>query len=153
MKITLLVVGKTDVAYIRAGMEDYLSRLSHYARVTVGELAPGKGSPPEVKRSEGRGILDACMPGDALILLDEKGEHFTSREFSAALQKQMNASPKRIVFVIGGAFGFSDEVYKRSNRSFALSKLTFPHQLVRLIFLEQLYRAFTILRSEGYHHD
>jgi len=112
-----------------------------------------KLSPEELKKKEGEMILSKIENGDVLILLDENGKNFSSREFSKVIEQQMVNATKHLFFLIGGAFGFSDEVYQRANQKISLSKMTFSHQLVRLVFAEQLYRAFTIIKGEKYHHD
>lgn len=156
MKIILLLTGKTTDAWVQAGLGEYEKRLKHYAdfqSVILPEVKAGKLSTEQVKKLEADSILqfiDAC---DQLILLDENGKMHTSRQFSAQLQKWLNAAPKRLIFVIGGAFGFSDEVKARANGTLSLSPMTFTHQMVRPFFAEQLYRAFTILRGEKYHND
>ncbi len=156
MKIKLITIGKTDESYLKDGIEKYLVRLKHYVSfeiMIVNDLKLGSKTTTELqKEMEGKVILEKISPNDYLILLDEKGEENNSVNFSNYLQKRMNAG-NDIIFVIGGPFGFSDEVYVRSNAKIALSKLTFSHQMVRLFFVEQLYRAFTILKGEKYHHQ
>ena len=156
MKITLLVVGKTADKHLDALIGDYCGRLTHYApfelRVIPELSGKGKVSQDVQKKQEGELILKAVSASAALILLDERGEQFRSMEFANYLQKQMS-SGRDIVFVVGGPFGFSKEVYDRANGMISLSKMTFSHQMVRLFFVEQLYRACTILRGESYHHE
>lgn len=135
----------------------YIQRLKHYAPTVWTELPDPrrspKTSPAEVKRIEGDLFLKQLLPGDHLVLLDENGRSYRSTEFAGQLQKWLNASPKRLVFLIGGPYGFSEEVRNRAASSLSLSPMTFSHQIVRPLFLEQLYRAFTILRNEPYHHE
>ncbi|MCQ2136909.1 MAG: 23S rRNA (pseudouridine(1915)-N(3))-methyltransferase RlmH [Bacteroidales bacterium] len=157
MKITLITVGKTDVKWVKEGMDLYLSRLVHYGRCSVVEIPQLKNvsalSKEEIKSKEGELILKNVRPGDELILLDEHGKERTSIEFSKWLESRLASGGNDLVFVIGGAYGFSEEVYKRSDSMISLSRMTFSHQMVRAIFLEQLYRAFTIMRGEPYHHE
>ncbi len=157
MKIKLIVIGKTDEAFLDEGIEKYLKRLKHYHSVefiVIPDLKQaGKYTADKLKEAEGKLILGKVQEGDHLILLDEKGKSFTSQEFAAFLQKKLNAVTTNLVFAVGGAFGFSPEVYARANDKISLSKMTFTHQMVRLFFFEQLYRGFTILRGEKYHND
>ena len=156
MKICLLTVGKTDTGWVREGLETYTSRLGRYVRFSVKEIPELKNasslSKAQVKDKEGSLILASIGPKDMVILLDEHGKEYTSVEFAKEVER-FTASGKNIVFVIGGAYGFSDEVYNRSDRKVSLSKMTFPHQMVRTVFTEQLYRAFTIIKGEPYHHE
>ena len=153
MKIKLIQVGKTDEKHIAEGVDIYLGRLKHYLTFEIITVNPSKSRvATDAKKEEGALILSKAA-GEPLILLDEKGEEYSSVEFSKFLQKKMNSGVKSIVFVIGGAYGFSDEVYKAAERKIALSKMTFSHQMVRLFFTEQLYRAMTILKGERYHHE
>jgi 23S rRNA (pseudouridine1915-N3)-methyltransferase len=156
MKIKLVVVARTDADYLKAGLDVYLSRLKHYVSFEYIELPglrqAGKMTSSEMKIKEGEVLLKQVDSSGILVLLDEQGKEYTSVGFSEFLQQQMNSGAKTLVFVIGGAYGFSDEVYKRAKFKVALSRLTFSHQMVRLFFAEQLYRAFTILKGEGYHH-
>lgn len=133
-------------------MRIYIARLSHYCKFNLVEVESGKGDESQIRKKESESILKRVGEKDVLALLDEKGKEFSSVEFAKTVSHYQNISTKNLVFVIGGAYGFSDEVYKRANLKMALSKMTFPHQLVRIIFLEQLYRAFTILKGEKYHH-
>jgi len=156
MKIIFLVVGKTNENWIALGIAEYLKRLKHYTAFQLEEIADvkvGKRSAEEVKKLEGEAILKYIEPSDKVILLDENGRQHSSRQFAGELQKWMNASPKRIVFIVGGAFGFSQEVIQQAEAKLSLSKLTFTHQMIRPFFVEQLYRAFTILKGEKYHND
>ena len=157
MNITLLTVGKTDVPWVAEGMEVYASRLKHYVPFAVKELPHLKGvsslSPAEVKSRESELILKALRPSDQVILLDEKGRSFRSVEFASFLEGKMARSSSDLVFVVGGAYGFSDAVRSRADGIISLSPMTFSHQMVRVIFLEQLYRAFTILNGHPYHNE
>lgn len=157
MKITLLTVGKTDKAWVREGMDIYMSRLSHYVKFAVNEIPELKNvsalSKDEIKSREGELILKNVRNEDFVILMDEHGKEYTSVEFAKVLEKRLSGSSSDMVFVIGGAYGFSQEVYVRGNAKISLSKMTFSHQMVRAIFVEQLYRAFTIMRGEPYHHE
>ena len=156
MKITLLLTGISDDKDLAPVIDRYVKRLAHYGPFEVQELkAPkqfAKLATDELKKEEGKLILEAVGPQDTVVLLDERGKHYTSPDLAAQLQKWMNMGGKRIVFIVGGAFGFTDEVYQRADHRLALSSLTLTHQMVRLFFVEQLYRAFTILRNEKYHH-
>ncbi len=156
MQVKLIALGKTIKNYLIEGEQEYEKRLKHYIRfeeVIIPELKKVKNlSESEIKEKEGALILGKLEASDYLVLLDEKGKEFNSVGFSDFLQKQLNSGVKTVVFVIGGAYGFSDEVYKRSNQKVALSQMTFSHQMVRMIFKEQLYRGFTILKNEPYHH-
>lgn len=156
MKIYLMTVGKTDTPFVREGMGVYESRLKHYVQFERIELPDIKNSSSlkqeQIKTLEGEMILKQVDRGDTLILLDESGETLSSVELAKFLEMKQIAGVKSLKFVIGGAFGFSEEVYKRATGMISLSRMTFPHQLVRVIFLEQLYRAFTIIRGEKYHH-
>jgi 23S rRNA (pseudouridine1915-N3)-methyltransferase len=156
LKIRIIAIGKTSQDYLRTGQDVYLKRLAHYTSVEYKEFPdPGqKGSTPELlKLKEGELILKQIKPDDVLILLDEKGQEYSSREFAGMLQKRMNAGTKSIVLVIGGAFGFSKTVYDRADLQLSFSRMTFSHEMIRIFLLEQLYRAFTILKGENYHHD
>lgn len=156
MKIKLIVIGKTDEKYLIEGIEKYKKRLKHYVTfelIVLNDVKVGKKTNVVLqKEQEGRLILEKINTNDYLILLDEIGEEYTSVGFSKYIQKRMN-SGNDIVFVIGGPFGFSQELYNRSQAKISLSKLTYSHQMVRLFFTEQLYRAFTILKGEKYHHQ
>jgi 23S rRNA (pseudouridine1915-N3)-methyltransferase len=156
MKIQLLFTGKTRFSFIREGIEEYRQRLVHYADFQIRELPEFKnsGSWPEkkVKVEEAKTILKAIDNRDYVVLLDERGQHMDSPAFAGFLEKQQQRSFRIMQFVIGGPYGFAGEVYQRANLELSLSKMTFSHQLVRLIFLEQLYRANTIIRGEPYHH-
>lgn len=156
MNIKLIVVGKTDVPYLQTGLDEYIGRLKHYCDfecVVIPALKnAGRMSPDEVKTKEGELILRQLEKVDQVVLLDEHGREYTSVGFSEYLQKQMNAGVRTLAFVVGGAFGFSPAVYAAAQSRMSLSQMTFNHQMVRLFFLEQLYRAHTILRHEKYHN-
>lgn len=157
MKITLLTVGKTDKDWVRQGMDIYISRLKHYIPFSVVEIPELKNvsslTKDQIKTREGELILKNVRPADDLILMDEKGKQYTSVELAKVIQDKISYAGKDMVFVIGGAYGFSDAVYQRADSRISLSKMTFSHQMVRAIFVEQIYRAFTIMRGEPYHHE
>jgi len=157
MKITLLTVGKTDKDWVKQGMDIYVSRLKHYIPFSITEIPELKNvsalSREQIKAKEGELILKNVKPADNLVLLDERGKEYSSVEFAKVLQDKINYEGKDIVFVIGGAYGFSEDVYRRANSRMSLSRMTFSHQMVRAIFAEQLYRAFTIIKGEPYHHE
>ncbi len=156
MKIKLIQIAKTDETYIQQGFDKYATRIKKYIdfdSVVIPALkATSSLTTDQQKKKEGELLLDKIGTSDFLVLLDERGKEFTSREMAAQLQKRMNAGIKTLVFVIGGPYGFSEEVYARANDKWALSRLTFSHQMVRLFFAEQLYRSFSILGNEPYHH-
>ena len=157
MKVVLVVIGKTDEAYLRTGIEKFENRLKHYLPYEMQVIPDLKNtknlSTSQQKTMEGQLILQTFRPGDHIVLLDEKGKEYRSVDFAGMLEKQMLAGLKRLVFVIGGPYGFSDEVYAKANGKISLSKMTYSHQMVRLIFAEQVYRAMTILKNEPYHHE
>lgn len=157
MKITLLTVGKTDVKWVKEGLDLYVSRLSHYAPFQVREIPELKNvsalDREQIKVREGELILKSLRPSDEVVLLDEGGRELRSVEFASWLEERFSRGSRDIIFVIGGAYGFSKEVYARADSKLSLSKMTFSHQMVRTIFAEQLYRAFTIMRGEPYHHE
>ena len=157
MKITLLVIGKTDSAYLTEGINEYAKRLNHYINFdieVIPDLKKNRNLNTELQKiQEGELILLKKLPGKELHLFDEKGKMFTSKEFAGFLEKKMASGLKELVLVIGGPFGFSSKVYETANSKISLSKLTFSHQMVRLMCVEQIYRAFTILKGEPYHHD
>ncbi len=156
MRITLLCMGKTDFGFIREGIALYRERMKRYinfALVEIPDKKKGEMSREEWMKREGEQILSQVDGTDYLVLLDERGKQMNSQEFSGFVGMKMSQSVKHLVFVIGGAYGFSPEVNKRANAKISLSSLTFSHQLVRLVFMEQIYRAFTILKGEPYHHD
>lgn len=156
MKSELILVGKTnDKLYIN-GIKDYVERLSHYLPFSVSTIPAIKNTrnltEEQQKQAEGELILQHIQPSDTVVLLDEHGIERTSMEMASWLQKRMQTA-RRLIFVIGGPYGFSADVYSRGNEKISLSKMTFSHQMVRLIFVEQMYRACTILRGESYHHE
>lgn len=157
MKIKLLAIGKTDNPQLIKLIDEYQNRLKHYIKFELEIIADLKNakkiSEIQQKEKEGELILSKLQKTDHLILLDEKGQHFTSIEFSKYLQKKMNMGLKRLVLVVGGPYGFSESVYKKSIGKIALSKMTFSHQMIRLFIVEQLYRGFSILKNEPYHHE
>lgn len=157
MNIKLLTIGKTDDKNLKTLIEHYQKRLSFYVKFDLEVIPDIKNvknlSESQQKEKEGELILSKIAPADVLILLDEKGKSFTSVGFSDYLQKKMNAGIKTLVFVIGGPYGFSDAVYQKAKGKISLSEMTFSHQMVRLFIIEQIYRAFTILRNEPYHHQ
>jgi 23S rRNA (pseudouridine1915-N3)-methyltransferase len=156
MKITLYAIGKTDDPHIIALTDIYVKRLKHYINFTfeiIPDIKNAKNlSESQQKSKEGDEILKKLQPSDFLILLDEKGKTFNSENFALFLQKKMNSGLKNLVFVIGGPYGFSDTMYARATSKISLSSMTFSHQMVRLFFIEQLYRGCTILKNEPYHH-
>ena len=157
MKILLLTVGNTDKSYMKEGIDDYVKRLSFYipfeTRV-IPDLKNRSTLSVELQREkEGQLILNQIVSGDIVILLDERGTEFSSVEFSKWIEKKMIAGTRQLVFVIGGPYGFSKMVYQRSDFKISLSQLTFSHQMVRMIFVEQVYRAMTIIKNEPYHHE
>jgi len=157
MKIKLLAIGKTDDKNLQTLIETYQNRLKHYINFEIEIIPDLKNvknlSEAQQKEKEGTLILKILNATDVLILLDEKGKEFRSVDFSQFLQKKMNTGIKQLVLVIGGPYGFSEAVYKKSQGKISLSKLTFSHQMIRLFIVEQIYRAFTILKNEPYHHE
>jgi 23S rRNA (pseudouridine1915-N3)-methyltransferase len=157
MRITLLLVGKTDTGWLQSAVDIYSQRLSHYIRFSLVEITPPKNtrqlSPPQLKEAEGKLMLKYFEDADQVILLDERGKSYTSETFAEWLQKRMNIGTRHLLFVVGGAYGFSEEVYAAAHGKLALSQMTFSHQMIRVFFTEQLYRAFTILRNEPYHNS
>lgn len=157
MKITLLTIGKTEDKYLLEGIEIYLKRLKHYITFRILEIPELKGtknlSQEQQKSKEAELIFKNINSTDHVILLDENGQELSSKQFSVFLNKKMVGGQQHLVFVVGGPYGFSDDIYKRSNEKISLSKMTFSHQMIRLFFTEQLYRAYTILKGEPYHHD
>ena len=157
MNIKLIAIGKTDNKNLQTLIDDYSKRLSFYIKFELEIIADIKNvknlSESQQKEKEGELILSKLNQTDQLILLDENGTNFSSIEFSDYLQKKMNTGIKTLVFVIGGPYGFSDEVYKKALGKISLSKMTFSHQMVRLFVIEQVYRGFTILKNEPYHHQ
>ncbi len=157
MKTTLILVGKTTDKHIAALIDDYTSRLQHYApfeMTVIPELKNTKSlSEQQQKQAEGELILRQLQPSDHVVLLDERGKTFRSVELAAWMTKKQQAAQRRLVFVVGGPYGFSEDVYRRANEQLSLSPMTFSHQMVRLVFVEQLYRAHTIIKGEPYHHE
>lgn len=156
MKVTLLVVGKTTFPFVEKGITEYADRLIHYTSFTLHTVEAVKKTSSvtteQVKQKEGEYILRKINASDFLVLLDDKGKAFDSVGFAAQLEK-WQVQTKSLVFVIGGAYGFSDAVYQRAQAKLSLSPMTFSHQIIRVIFLEQLYRAYTIIKGEPYHHE
>jgi len=157
MKILLLTIGKTSEKYLIEGITQYQKRLKHYTQFEILEILNIKNaknlSNTELMKKEGKLILKQLQISDHLVLLDDKGKDFTSHKFAEKLQNWMLSRKKRLVFLVGGAYGFSEEVYARGNEKLSLSKMTFSHQMVRLFFVEQIYRGYTILNNEPYHHQ
>ncbi len=157
MNIKLIAIGKTDNKSLQTLIDDYTKRLSFYIKFELEIIPDIKNvknlSESQQKEKEGEMILSKLTPTDQLILLDENGSTFSSMKFADYLQKKMNSGVKTLIFVIGGPYGFSEEVYKKAQEKVSLSEMTFSHQMVRLFFIEQLYRGFTILRNEPYHHQ
>ncbi|MDE6835332.1 MAG: 23S rRNA (pseudouridine(1915)-N(3))-methyltransferase RlmH [Muribaculaceae bacterium] len=157
MEIVLLTVGKTTIDFVLDGIAEYTKRLKHYIPYSIQMLPDIKKaaslSVERQKEAEGEMIISKLLPGDHVILLDERGKEYSSMEFATFLEKQMVAGRKRLIFVVGGPYGFSREVYDRADGKISLSKMTFNHEMVRLFFTEQVYRAMTILRGEPYHHE
>lgn len=157
MKISLLVVGKTVHSYLNQGIDEYTKRISRYCPFSIQYIADAKTtkslSQEQQKQLEGDNIAAALDKSDYVVLLDEHGKEFTSVDFSTYIERKMQSVPKRLVFIIGGPYGFAKEIYGRANEKISLSKMTFPHDLIRLVFTEQLYRAFSIIHHEPYHHE
>jgi len=156
MQIKLIAIGKTDDKQLLQLIEQYQKRLKHYIKFDLDIIPDIKNaknlSEKQQKEKEGELILKKITPTDVLVLLDENGKQFTSVEFSSYLQKKMNAGIKQLVFVIGGPYGFSETIYQKAQGKVSLSKMTFSHQMIRLFVVEQIYRGFTILKNEPYHH-
>ena len=157
MKIQVVCVGKTHHSALRNWLPEYTKRLSHYVSFEWLELPELKNtkklSESQQKTEEGKRILQTIARGDIVLLFDEKGTNHTSKSFAQFLQKKMNAGTKKLTFIIGGPYGFSEEVYQRAQGKIALSSMTFSHQMVRIFVAEQLYRAFSILHNQPYHHE
>ncbi|TFF33920.1 23S rRNA (pseudouridine(1915)-N(3))-methyltransferase RlmH [Mucilaginibacter psychrotolerans] len=157
MKIAFITVGKTEDAYLKDGIEKYVKRLKHYTRLELVEIAELKNTKAlteeQQKTREAELILKKVTTQDYLILLDEAGQEYTSVQFAKYLEKRSISSVTSLVFVVGGPYGFDQSVYQRANDKISLSRMTFSHQMVRLFFVEQLYRAFTIIKGEPYHHQ
>lgn len=156
MKLILLTVGRTDVPWVKAGLDLYASRLQHYVRFEIREIPELKNtsalSEDQIREKEGALILREAGQCD-IVLLDERGDELRSVEFASRLQSRLNRGGRDVCFVVGGAYGFSREVYAKASGMLSLSRMTYSHQMVRTIFAEQLYRAFTIIRGEPYHHE
>ena len=157
MKITLIAIGKTEDKYLIEGIDKYLNRLKHYINFNMVIIPDVKNTKnlteAQQKTKEAELILKQLNNSDVVVLLDEKGKKYTSVQYSQYINKQMVGSVQNLVFIIGGPYGFDESIYKRANSSISLSDMTFSHQMVRLFFVEQLYRAFTILKNEPYHHE
>lgn len=157
MKIELAVIGKTSIGYLKQGIDEYIKRLKHYVPFEIKYIDDIKNtkniSEYQQKRTEGAKILSLLDKSDFVVLLDEHGKEYTSMQYSSYIQKRMLSGAKKVVFVIGGPYGFSQEVYDRANDKISFSKMTFNHEMIRLIFTEQLYRAYTIINHEPYHHE
>jgi 23S rRNA (pseudouridine1915-N3)-methyltransferase len=157
MKIVLMVVGKTTTGFLREGIEEYAARVNRFMpfeiRVIADVKTTKKITPEQQKEAEGCKILEQVQAADNLILLDERGKEYTSRQFSAFIEQKAQTVSKNLIFVVGGPYGFSPAVYSRANGMLSLSKMTFPHEMIRLFFVEQLYRAMSITANLPYHHD
>lgn len=157
MRIQLWLIGKTDESYLDAGIAKYHSRLKYYIPFETYVFPSPKNiaqlSESEQKKKEAEMIFKKLLPNDYLVLLDDKGKSFSSKEFANYISGNIQKNVQNLVFLVGGPFGFSDEMYARANEKISLSKMTFSHQMVRLFFVEQLYRAFTIIKGEKYHHE
>jgi 23S rRNA (pseudouridine1915-N3)-methyltransferase len=157
MKVKLICIGKTGKKFLEEGENEYMQRVKHYVQIERIEIPDLKNARKlafeQIKQLEGKEILAKVGSGEQLILLDERGSVLSSVEFANFIQQRFNAGGKALVFVIGGAYGFSSEVYDAAQGKISLSKMTFSHQMIRMIFFEQLYRAMTILKSEPYHHE
>ncbi|SCW85549.1 23S rRNA (pseudouridine(1915)-N(3))-methyltransferase RlmH [Mucilaginibacter sp. NFR10] len=157
MKITFLTVGKTEDAYLKEGIDKYVKRLKHYTKLELAEIPELKNtkalSTEQQKAKEAELILKKITPLDFVILMDEKGMEFTSSQFAAYINKKEVTTSANLIFIIGGPYGFDTSVYQRANDKISLSRMTFSHQMVRLFFVEQLYRAYTIMKGEPYHHE
>jgi 23S rRNA (pseudouridine1915-N3)-methyltransferase len=157
MKITLLQIGKTGEKYLSDGIAEYSVRIGKYAAfeiITIPDLKNTKNMPLDEQRfREGKAIMQSIGNDDFVVVLDERGKEFNTFEFASQLEKIFMMSKKRVVFIIGGSWGFSDDVYSRSDLMMALSRLTFSHQMVRLLFAEQLYRVLTVIKGDPYHHE
>ena len=157
MKIELAVIGKTSIGYLKQGIDEYIKRLKHYVPFEIKYIDDIKNtkniSEDQQKRTEGAKIHSLLDKSDFVVLLDEHGKEYTSMQYSSYIQKRMLSGAKKVVFVIGGPYGFSQEVYDRANDKISFSKMTFNHEMIRLIFTEQLYRAYTIINHEPYHHE
>lgn len=155
MKIEIWWIGKTFQDFTQKGYTEFLKRIEKFTNIEIVEIQEIKSQTQakQLKSLEAEKILNKLEPDDFLILLDEKGKHFTSVEFASFLQKKDNQATKKLIFLIGGAYGFDDKIYERANDKLSLSSMTFSHQLIRLIFMEQLYRAYTIIHNFPYHNE
>ena len=157
MKIALLMIGKTDARYFAEAIDEYRQRLTHYVPFEMQVIPDIKNakslSESQQKEREGDMLLKALQAGDYIVLLDERGKEMTSKLFASYLEKKMGSVSRRLVFIIGGPYGFSEALYKIANEKLSLSQMTFSHQMIRLLFIEQIYRAMTILNGEPYHHE
>lgn len=157
MEIALIVIGKTNTKYLVEGIDEYIKRLRHYISYSIQILPDIKNTKKltsdQQKDAEGKIMLESLKVGDYVVLLDEKGKEFTSIQFSDYLQRKMNSGLRRLVFIIGGPYGFSQDVYNRADEKISMSQMTFSHEMIRLFFTEQVYRAMTIIRGEPYHHE
>jgi 23S rRNA (pseudouridine1915-N3)-methyltransferase len=157
MKVKFICIGKTGKSFLKEGEDEYLKRLKHYIaveRIEIPDLKQAKNlSIDQIKEEEGKEFLKRITDQDVVILLDERGKQYSSVEFSEMIQGRMNSGVKQLVILVGGAFGFSQSIYQRAQTKMSLSAMTFSHQMIRMIFFEQLYRAMTILRGEPYHHE
>lgn len=154
MKIEFWVLGKTAFKYLDVGIQDYQKRLKRLTNFELIVFPDIKAKSPQIfKEKEAKQVLEKLKKEDQLILLDDKGQSFTSIEFAQEIEKRQMLLQKKVIFLVGGAYGFHESIYERANSQLSLSKMTFSHQLIRLIFLEQLYRAFTIIKGLPYHHE
>lgn len=157
MKITFIIVGKTEDAYLKEGIDKYLKRLKHYVKFEIAEIPELKNTkaltPEQQKAKEAELIIKKLSVTDHVILLDENGIQLSSPQFAAYIDKKALGSVSNLVFIVGGPYGFDNSVYQRANDKLSLSRMTFSHQMVRLFFVEQVYRAFTIMKGEPYHHS
>ncbi len=157
MKISLLLIGKTNSKFLIDGIQEYVKRLSFYIPFSIKYLNDTKNtrklSQEQQKQLEGKMILDSLEKSDYVVLLDEHGTEFTSIEFARHIEKKQSTVQRQLVFIVGGPYGFSDDVKKRANEKISMSKMTFSHEMIRLFFVEQLYRAMTIINNEPYHHE
>ena len=156
MLIRLLCIGKTHSSYINEGLDEYVKRVNKYGKFEISILPDIKNTaaltPAQRKNEEGKNILQQLQPGDWVVLLDEKGKTYTSETFAEQWQAWFNRGPRQIICIVGGPYGFSEEVIQKANAKVSLSAMTFSHEMVRLFFAEQLYRSFTIIKNEPYHH-
>ena len=157
MNIKLLVVGKTVKGFVSEAIEEYNKRLKHYINFSIEIIQDVKNasslSPSQLKEKESELILKHISEEDFVILLDEKGKEYSSKEFATFIQQKMNQSTKSLVFIVGGAFGFDEKIKQKYTNKISISRMTFSHQMIRILFVEQLYRAFTILKNEPYHNE